>query len=521
MGSKQPTNVHAKKTNARNKKGSAKAKASRPNKRECMNATARSAKQAGNRPRKRTNETRRASSTSSTCPVSHQCGACQFIGLDYQKQLEDKQQAIIDLFEELGSEDCALHPILGMQEPYHYRNKVVSPFAPGKKLKAPVGKQAKKATHSRQGRQKPQREILCGMYAKGTHKIIDTTDCLLENEKAQRIIKAIRQLMPKFGVEPYNEDTGSGFLRHAVVRVGHSSGEILVTLVTNGREFPASKSFCRELKKRVPEITTIVQNVNTRLTNVILGDEGEQALYGPGFILDDLCGLRFRISAHSFYQVNALQTEVLYRKAIEFAQLTGNEIVMDAYCGTGTIGLVAATGAKPTDAAPSEPADDAQPEASSNTHPNPAKKPDSSSDKQGGKPSNGASKVIGVDKVPNAIKDARNNARHNHIENAEFYAEDAGDFMRKMAEADQTLDVLFMDPPRAGSTPEFLSSACQLAPRRIVYISCNPTTQARDVEFLTKHGYVLTDIQPVDMFPHTEHIENICRLELKAAKQQA
>lgn len=521
MGNKKPTNAPAKKTSTHSKKNSIKKKGARPSKRNHLNATTQSSKQPAGRPHTQTKGKQTNSTISSACPVSHQCGACQLIDVDYQKQLEDKQQAIIDLFDDLADENCALHPILGMKNPYHYRNKVVSPFAPGKRLKTPDGKQAQKATRSRHGSPKVQREILCGMYAKGTHKIIDTTDCLLENEKAQRIIKAIRHLMPKFGIEPYNEDAGTGFLRHAVVRIGHSSGEILVTLVTNGKEFPASKSFCRELKKRVPEITTIVQNVNTRLTNVILGDEGEQVLYGPGFILDDLCGLRFRISAHSFYQVNALQTEVLYRKAIEFAQLTGNETVMDAYCGTGTIGLVAATGADCTTkeeparvdegVAPNDPKDAAS-KSQTKFNEDPVTEDVRS---QGGK----ASRVIGVDKVSNAIRDARNNARHNHIDNAEFFAEDAGDFMRKMAEAEQALDVLFMDPPRAGSTPEFLSSACHLAPRCIVYISCNPTTQARDVAFLTKRGYVLTDIQPVDMFPHTEHIENICRLELKAATE--
>lgn len=475
----------------------------------------------------------------SKCAVSQQCGACTAIDAPYEKQLEEKQAQIVELFDELAGEDCALHPICGMSEPYHYRNKVISPYAPGKRLGDTQGKgraSSKNARGKHGARRGARHEILCGMYAKGTHRIIDSSCCLLENKEAKRIIQTIKQLMPKFGIEPYNEDTGAGFLRHVIVRVGHSSGEILVTLVTKGTQFPASKAFCRELCKRVPSITSVVQNVNTRFTNVILGDEGETRLYGPGFILDDLCGLRFRISSHSFYQVNATQTEVLYRRAIELAGLSGNEVVMDAYCGTGTIGLVAAKGLSASEGAGAAGADGAGSSAGSVE----ANNSDSNASAAGadGVDSNagaagattagageagssasetpGAAKVIGVDKVAEAIKDARNNARHNKIENAEFFTEDAGKFMQKLAREGGHIDVLFMDPPRAGSSKEFLDATCQLKPERIVYISCGPNTQARDVAYLVKRGYKLTDIQPVDMFPHTSHIENICRLDLKA-----
>ena len=273
-------------------------------------------------------------------------------------------------------------------------------------------------------------------------------------------------------MEPYDEDAGTGFVRHAVVRVGHRSGEVLVTLVTNGAEFPASKAFCRELVRRCPFVTTVVQNVNTRQTNVILGDE-ERVLYGPGFILDTLCGLSFRISSQSFYQVNAAQTEVLYDEAIRLAGLDGTQQVIDAYCGTGTIGLVAA--------------------------------------------SRGAAGVIGVDSVASAIRDARANAAHNGIDNAEFMAMDAGTFMRALAasradEPDPAELVVFMDPPRAGSTPEFLDALAALAPARVVYISCDPATQARDIRHLARAGYEVAAVQPVDMFPHTDHIESIALL---------
>lgn len=407
-------------------------------------------------------------SSNFSCPVQKLCGACQMLSVPYSEQLARKQAEMAGLFDGVADEATVLEPIAGMEDPRYYRNKVTSPFVPGKKLGGRSGK-------GRGRDAKPKREVLCGMYAAGTHKVIDTKDCLLENREAKRVVQAIRSIMMRYGMEPYNEDAGTGFVRHVVVRVGHHSGEMLVTLVTNGKEFPASRNFCRELKKRVPAVTTVVQNVNTRQTNVILGNEGEQALYGPGFIIDELCGLSFRISSHSFYQVNAVQTEVLYRLAINMAHFTGTETALDAYCGTGTIGLVAAAGL-----------------------------PDN--------PSAHAASVVGVDNVASAIKDARMNAKHNGIENAEFFTGDAGAFMAERAQAGQELDVLLMDPPRAGSTEEFLRAACQMAPARIVYISCNPQTQARDVAFLVKNGYRLETIQPVDMFPHTAHTECIVAL---------
>lgn len=410
------------------------------------------------------------------CSAQKQCGACQLLSLPYEKQLERKQNEMIELFEPFAGEGTVFNPIAGMDEPYYYRNKVTSPYVPGRKTKGGKKPRGKKGNVGAKGA--PQHEILCGMYAAGTHRVINTDSCLLENKDAKQAVLAIRSLMQRYHMEPYNEDANTGFIRHAVIRVGHTTGELLVTVVTNGKEFPASRNFCRELKKRCPAITTVVQNVNTRQTNVILGDEGEKTLYGPGFIIDELCGLTFRISSHSFYQVNATQTEVLYRKAIEMAHFTGTETAMDAYCGTGTIGLVAAKGLPGAETA----------------H---------------------AARVIGVDNVASAIKDARENARHNGIENADFTAEDAGHFMDKLAKEGESLDVLLMDPPRAGSNEQFLRSACSLAPKRIVYISCNPNTQARDVEYLVKHGYQLTEVQPVDMFPHTNHVENICALELQ------
>lgn len=415
----------------------------------------------------------RAASSCALCPVFGRCGGCSQLDVPYAEQLAAKQRAVANLFADLAPAETML-PILGMEEPFHYRNKVISPYAPakGKARKNGAAKGSAKGKGRGAGARLSRTDILTGMYEAGSHRLIPTDACAIENEVAKRVTLAIRDIMARWSMEPYDEDAGTGFVRHAVVRVGHESGEVLVTVVTNGEEFPSAKAFCRELVRRVPEVTTIVQNVNTRQTNVILGEK-ERVLYGPGFILDTLCGLSFRISSRSFYQVNATQTEVLYDEAIRLANLTGAETVIDAYCGTGTIGLVAAK--------------------------------------------RGATRVIGVDAVESAIRDAAGNARHNGVANAEFVARDATAFMEELAASGERPRplVLLMDPPRAGSTPAFLRAACELAPERIVYISCNPATQARDVRQLTESGYAVRAIRPVDMFPHTDHVESIVMLEKK------
>lgn len=232
------------------------------------------------------------------CPAQKQCGACHLLSLPYEKQLERKQNEMIELFEPFAGEGTVFNPIAGMDQPYYYRNKVTSPYVPGRKTKSGKKPQGKKGKTGSKGAS--QHEILCGMYAAGTHRVINTDACLLENKDAKQAVLAIRSLMQRYHMEPYNEDANTGFIRHAVIRVGHTTGELLVTVVTNGKEFPASRNFCRELKKRCPAITTVVQNVNTRQTNVILGNEGEKTLYGPGFIIDELCGLTFRISSIRF-----------------------------------------------------------------------------------------------------------------------------------------------------------------------------------------------------------------------------
>ena len=414
------------------------------------------------------------------CPIAATCGGCSCINVPYAQQLANKQQRITTLFAPLltaqGSQpsDVVL-PILGMETPQHYRNKIVSPFAPSH-AKRSVRSMARTGRAGRVALRKG--DILTGLYAAGTHKVIACESCPVEHPVGRQVVAAVRDIMARYGVVPYDEDAGTGFMRHVVVRVGAHSGEVLVTLVTNGREFVGSKNFCRELVKRVPEITTIVQNINTRQTNVIFGEES-QVLYGPGFILDTLCGLSFRISSGSFYQVNAMQTEVLYRRAIELMAGQGSQenrpsdtpapTILDAYCGTGTIGLVAAK---------------AIPQAT----------------------------VVGVDSAESSIADARQNAAHNGIDNAIFIAQDAGTFMRDYAAAGRTVDGVFLDPPRTGASEDFLKALSALAPERVVYISCNPETQVRDCQLLLESGYRLSVVAPVDMFPHTNHVETVVQL---------
>ncbi len=335
-------------------------------------------------------------------------------------------------------------PIIGMKHPYHYRNKVQAAFALTRR-----------------------HEILSGVYQSSSHRIVKVDSCQIEDVLADKIVVSIRKLLPDFRMLPYQEDSRKGFLRHVLVRRGFQSGQVMVVLVAAHPIFPLKKHFVKALLQQHPEITTVVLNINAQKTSMVLG-EREEVLYGPGYIEDTLCDLTFRISPRSFYQINPTQTEVLYSEAIRLAALTGRETVLDAYCGIGTIGLVAAR------------------------H---------------------AAEVVGVELNGDAVRDAKVNARRNGITNAQFIKADAGQYMVALAEEGQPIDVVFMDPPRAGSDFPFLNSLITLAPKKVVYISCNPETQARDLRTLTKNGYRVTHIQPVDMFPHTHHIECVVCLE--------
>ena len=377
---------------------------------------------------------------SGLCKAEKYCGGCQYLGLPYEEQLKKKQAVMDSLF----SEYVKVKPVIGMEDPRYYRNKVHHAFGRGKGG-----------------------EIISGSYSADSHWIVSSDDCLLEDRKCQEIMATIRKLAKSFKLRIYDEDRGDGLLRHVLLRRGFASGEILVVLVLTSPILPGKNNFIKALRTEHPEIKSIVINVNDQDTSMVLG-ERNITIYGPDFIRDTLCGLSFRISPSSFYQVNPVQTEKLYKTAVQFADLKGKETVIDAYCGIGTIGLTAASKAK---------------------------------------------KVIGIELNPDAVKDARINTKDNKIENAEFLAGDASDFMTDLAEAGGHADVVFLDPPRSGSTEAFLKALVKLNPSRIVYVSCAPDTLKRDLVFLTKHGYRVLKLQPFDMFPQTVHIETIVLLQ--------
>ena len=378
-----------------------------------------------------------------SCPHAGQCGGCQMLHLPYDWQLEEKQQTLQKLLGEFGK----IEPIVGMEHPVHYRNKVHAVFGTGAK-----------------GR------VISGNYKAGSHKIIPISTCLLNDPVADSIIADIRGMMGQFQITPYDEQKRTGFLRHVLVKRGFSTEQVMVVLVAASPVFTLQKPFLKALLEKHPEITTVILNVNNAFTPVILGRQ-EKILYGPGAIEDLLCGCRFRISSRSFYQINPVQTEKLYAAAISFAALTGKEAVLDAYCGTGTIGISAAAR---------------------------------------------CASVTGVEINRDAVRDAILNAKANNVKNAWFTCADASDFMTEAAGKQQHFDVVFLDPPRAGSDERFLSALLRLKPERIVYISCGPESLARDLKVLTSGMYRVEKIQPIDMFPHTEHVETVVLLCWKA-----
>ena len=372
----------------------------------------------------------------SRCPVFLKCGGCQLLDMPYEKQLEQKQKQL----ETLLKPYCRISPIIGMENPDHYRNKVHAVF-----------------DHDKKG------NPISGVYEQNSHRVVPVESCLIEDQKADEIIGTIRGMLKSFKIRTYDEDTGYGLLRHVLVRRGFATGEIMVVLVTASPIFPSKNNFVKALREKHPEITTVIQNVNGRGTSMVLGDK-EQVLYGKGYIEDILCGCRFRISSKSFYQVNSVQTEVLYKKAIEAAGLTGKERVIDAYCGIGTIGIVA---------------------------------------------SKQVQEVIGVEVNREAVRDAIENAKINGIKNVRFFCNDAGKFMLNMADNGEHVDVVFMDPPRSGSTEEFIDSVAKMRPEKVVYVSCGPETLVRDLEYFRKKGYEAKKGWGVDMFPGTVHVEAV------------
>ena len=375
---------------------------------------------------------------------SKKCGGCPLLALPYPRQTAEKQQRLQKL---LGG-FAPVAPLRTMAEPWHYRNKAIASFA------------------TQQGK------LVCGLYAEGTHKVLPSADCLLQNEVLNRTLAAVQDAARACRYTAFDEDKRTGLLRHVVLRCSRK-GQVLVTLVTPGPELPGSRNFCAALRKKAPWVVSIVQNINPTLSSAVLGNR-EKILYGPGFVLDTLCGLQFAISSRSFYQVNPQQTEVLYRAALDAAKLTGKETVVDAYCGIGTIGLCAAP------------------------H---------------------AGQVIGVERNPAAVKDAAANARHNKLTNAKFVCADATEWMTAAAGEGLHPDVVFLDPPRAGSTPECIAAVAKMAPRRVVYVSCDPETLARDTTLFARHGYKAKGFTPVDLFPQTRHVETVCLLSKLKSNQ--
>lgn len=376
------------------------------------------------------------------CPSNNMCGGCQYIHEAYESSLSLKQKRVEKLYS-----SHHVKPIIGMDDPYHYRHKVYATF-----------------TNTKDGR------IMAGLYEERSHRLIDSRMCLIQHSKANAILQTICTIASDMKIEAYDEDRGTGTLRHAYLRVSHATGKVMVVIVIGSKDLKGSNAFVKKLTETHPEIETIILNYNRENTSMILGPK-DRILYGKGFIKDTIGGLEFVISAHTFYQVNPLQTEVIYEKALQCAKLDKNDTVLDMCCGIGTISLLAAKHAR---------------------------------------------YVLGVEVNPKSIQDARKNAVRNHIRNAEFMAMDGEEFIHQLMD---TPDVVFLDPPRNGFTASFMEALSKLKPSRIIYVSCNPFTQARDLKVIEKY-YSIEEIQPVDNFPFTDELECIVSLTRKNTQRK-
>ena len=389
--------------------------------------------------------------TEPKCPLARPCGGCQLQMMKYEEQLRWKEQKVRSDLQRLGGfQEIPMEPIQGMENPFRYRNKA----------QFPIG-------YDREGK------LVAGFYAGRTHTIIPADDCLLGSESNRRILERILDWMGRYGIAAYREDTGKGLVRHALIRSGFATGEIMVCLVINGKQFPRGKELTESLTQ-IPGMTSITFSSNTRRDNVILGDSYE-VLWGQDYITDSIGEIRYQISPLSFYQVNPVQTRRLYRQALEYAGLTGKETVYDLYCGIGTISLFLAQR---------------------------------------------AGKVFGVEIVPQAVEDARANARLNGITNAEFFAGRAEEIVpRQYREQGIRADVVVVDPPRKGCGEELLETMTAMAPEKIVYVSCDPATLARDLKYLCARGYELKKVRAFDQFPQTVHVETVVLLSKLNTKQ--
>lgn len=377
------------------------------------------------------------------CQVSKDCGGCQFQHLDYRAQLIAKQQRVSDAIERIGGlHGVTIHSTIGMKEPWRYRNKV----------QYPVGMTGG--------------TVALGFYRKGTHQIVPMSDCLLQPVITNKISRKIRELAEKYHVPIYNERTGGGMLRHILIKYGFTTNEVMVVLVTNGESFPDGSKIARDLIGVFPEIKSVVQNINRSRENVILGNTN-RVLWGKDNITEKIGSLQFKISANSFFQVNPVQLQTLYDKALEYAALSWKELVLDAYCGVGSLTLVLAKKAK---------------------------------------------QVFGIESVAEAIFNARENAKLNGVENVEFLTGTVEKVLPNLLKRKLILDVAVLDPPRSGCEEVVLKTLAASKVKRIVYVSCNPGTLARDLKILDELGYKAYEIQPVDMFPHTHHVECVANI---------
>ena len=380
------------------------------------------------------------------CPIYKQCGGCQLQHLSYEGQLKAKEKMVRELMTRIGKlEEVNVLPVLGMDEPWNYRNKA----------QVPVGEM--------------EGGLVAGFYAKRSHEIIDMDECLIQFTENDEMVRLVKGICEKHGVKAYNEKQHKGTLRHIMVRTGQVTGELMVVLVTRTPDMPNRRKIIEEIVEAVPNITSIIQNVNTKRTNVILGDQ-TITLWGADVISDYIGDIKFEISPRSFYQVNPIQTKVLYDKTLEYADLSGHETVIDAYCGIGTISLFLAKKAK---------------------------------------------KVYGVEIVPEAIEDARKNAALNEITNVEFEVGEAETVIPNWYKQGITADTLVVDPPRKGCDENLLKTIAAMKPKKVVYVSCDPATLARDLRYLEDNGYKTVEVQPVDMFPQTMHVECVAKLVLK------
>lgn len=375
------------------------------------------------------------------CPISTSCGGCCFQNATYEYELKYKKHKVEEDLKRIGGINFPVNDVIGMSEPYHYRNKIQVPF-------------------SYNGR-----DIVYGFYKANTHKIISTDECNIEDVRAKEILKEIKYLMKSMKIPPYIEDSGYGLIRHVLIRTSLHFNEVMVVIVTTKEEFPSRNNFVKSLVNKFKYITTVVQNINSRDTNVILGEK-ERIIYGKGYIQDSILGINFFISSKSFFQVNPYQVEKLYTKAFEFASLNKNDVLLDAYSGIGTIGLIASKYVK---------------------------------------------QVVQVEKEPSAVKNALESIKRNNINNVKVINKDCTEYLLM---TDDKYDVVIIDPPRKGSTIQFIEALKKIAPKTIVYISCDPATLSRDLSYFIDK-YEIKEIQPVDMFPRSFHVESIVCLTRK------